>query len=78
MKRATVTIPDDLNKALEFYVRDQEAPPTLTMVMQSALRQFLTLRGYLRPRGPFQITPAKRGSGLRDVSEKHDRYLAER
>jgi hypothetical protein len=78
MKRATVTIPDNLEKALESYLRDQEAPPTLTMVMQSALRQFLTLRGYLRPRGPFHITPAKRGSGLSDVSQEHDRYLAER
>ena len=41
MKRATVTIPDELDKALESYVRDQDAPPTLTVVMQSALRQFL-------------------------------------
>jgi hypothetical protein len=32
----------------------------------------------LRPRGPFHITPAKRGSGLRDVSQEHDRYLTER
>ncbi len=78
MKRATVTIPDNLEKALQSYVRDQEAPPSLTVVIQSALRQFLTLRGYLRPRGPFQITPAKRGSGLTDVSRKHDRYLSER
>jgi hypothetical protein len=26
---------------------------------------------------PFKITPAKRGSGLSDVSENHDRYLVE-
>jgi hypothetical protein len=26
---------------------------------------------------PFKITPAKRGSGLGDVSENHDRYLVE-
>ena len=78
MKRATVTIPDDLDKALETYVRDQEAPPTLTVVMQTALRQFLSQRGYLRARGPFHINPAKRGSGLADVSRKHDRYLGER
>ncbi len=77
MKRATVTIPDDLAKAVESYTRDQEAPPTLTIVVQSALRQFLTVRGYLQPHGPFHITPAKHGSGLRDVSQEHDRYLAE-
>lgn len=78
MKRATVTIPDDLADALESYARDQEARPTLTVIVQSALRQFLSHRGYLRPRGPFHITPAKRGSGLRNVSQEHDRYLAER
>ena len=77
MKRATVTIPDDLANAVESYARDQEARPSLTVVVQSALRQFLALRGYLQPHGPFHITPAKRGSGLRDVSREHDRYLAE-
>jgi hypothetical protein len=75
MKRATVTIPDDVEKALESYVRDQEAPPTFTVVMQAALRQFSAQRGYLQPRGPLQITPAKRGSGYTDISEEHARYF---
>jgi hypothetical protein len=78
MKRATETIPDDLDKALTLYVRDQEAPPTLTVVMQTALRQFLSQRGYLGRRRPLVITPAKRGSGFSDVSQNHDRYLADR
>jgi len=78
MRRATVTIPDDLAKAVDRYVRDQEAPPALTSVIQSALRQYLMQRGYLASTGPLRITPARRGSGLRDVSINHDRYLAER
>jgi hypothetical protein len=78
MKRVSVTFPDDLAEAVESYVRDQEARPTLTVVVQSALRQFLIQRGYLGPRKPLHITPAKKGSGLRDVSLEHDRYLAER
>jgi metal-responsive CopG/Arc/MetJ family transcriptional regulator len=78
MKRATVTIPDELADAVEKYVRDQDAPPPLTAVVQAALRQYLSQRGYLRTRGPLRITPARRGSGLRDVSKEHDRYLAER
>jgi hypothetical protein len=78
MKRATVTIPDDLADAVENYARDQEARPALTVVVQSALRQFLTQRGYLGRRSPLRITPAKRGSGLTDVSQEHDRYFAER
>ena len=79
MRRATVTIPDDLAKAVESYVRAQEARPALTAVVQAALRQYLTERGYLRAAGPLRITPAKRGSGgRRDVSQAHDRYLAVR
>jgi len=78
MRRATITIPDDLAAAIETYIRDQEAPPGLTSVVQSALRQYLTLRGYIHPRHALQITPARRGSGRSDVSVKHDKYFAER
>jgi metal-responsive CopG/Arc/MetJ family transcriptional regulator len=76
MKRATVSIPDDLAKAVESYVHAQDAPPPLTAVVQAALRQYLTERGYLRRRKPLRINPATRGSGRRDVSQAHDRYLA--
>lgn len=78
MKRASVTIPDDLQEAVEHYVRAQEARPALTAIIQTALRQYLTERGYLRPTGPLRITPARKGSGRRDVSRAHDRYLAAR
>jgi hypothetical protein len=78
MKRATVTIPDDLAKAVENYVRAQEARPALAAVVQAALRQYLTERGYLRAAGPLRITPVRRGSGRSDVSQAHDRYLAAR
>lgn len=47
MKRASVTITDDLEKALEAYRRDQEIPPGLTAVMRAALREYLAGRGYL-------------------------------
>lgn len=78
MRRATVTIPDDLAAAVENFVRAQEARPALTSVVQAALRQYLMDRGYLRARGPLQINPARRGSGRRDASQAHDRYLAAR
>ena len=76
MRRATVTIPDELAKAVDSYVRAQEARPALTAVVQAALREYLAERGYLGAAGPLRITPAKRGSGRRDVSQSHDRYLA--
>jgi hypothetical protein len=78
MKRATITIPDDLAEAVERYIRAQEAPPALTAVIQAGLRTYLAERGYLRTKQPLRIRPAPRGSGHRDISEAHDRYLAAR
>jgi hypothetical protein len=49
MKRASVTIPDDLEEALEAYGRDQDIPPRLVDVVQAALREYLAGRGYLPP-----------------------------
>jgi len=77
MKRATMTLPDNLAKAMERYLAAQEAPPTLTTVVQAALRQYLGERGFLRTRKTLEITPARKGSGRSDVSRQHDRYLAE-
>jgi hypothetical protein len=71
-----MTFPDDLAQAVENYQQAQEAPPTLTTVVQAALRQYLGERGFLRPRHTLDITPAKKGSGRHDVSQEHDRYLA--
>lgn len=76
MKRATMTLPDDLAEAVDNYLRAQEAPPALTTVVQAALREYLRERGFLRPYRPLKITPASRGSGRCDVSENHDRYFA--
>ncbi|HZQ96713.1 MAG TPA: hypothetical protein VFA67_17005 [Candidatus Sulfotelmatobacter sp.] len=77
MKRASMTLPDDLAEAVEKYVNSQEVPPALTTVVQAALREYLRERGFLRPHRPLKITPSAHGSGRRDVSEKHDRYFVE-
>ncbi len=65
MKRATVTITDELEEALEAYRKDQEIPPGLTAVMQAALREYLAGRGYLllssdRPRRKPKGVPKER------------------
>lgn len=64
---------------LEEYVRRQEVPPALTAVVQTALREFLERRERVEEPEfrPFRITPAKKGSGLSDVSINHDKYFAE-
>jgi hypothetical protein len=75
MRRATITLPDDLAEATENYLRAQEAPPALTTIMQTALREYLRERGFLRVRRTLKIRPAKRGSGRSDVSQNHDLYF---
>jgi hypothetical protein len=76
MKRATMTFPDDLAKAVDKYLASQDAPPTLTAIVQAALRQYLGERGFLRTRKTLEITQATKGSGRSDASQQHDRYLA--
>jgi hypothetical protein len=76
MRRATMTFPDDLAHAVEKYLASQEAPPSLTTVVQAALREYLRQRGFLRTRRTLAITPAEKGSGRSDISQQHDRYLA--
>lgn len=71
-----MTLPDDLAEAVDKYLRAQEAPPALTVVVQAALREYLRERGFLRPYRPLKITPSPRGSGRRDVSQNHDAYFA--
>jgi hypothetical protein len=75
MKRATVTLPDDLAEAVDEYLQGQEAPPAFTTVVQAALREYLRERGFLRPYRALKIEPVGR-SGRSDVSVNHDAYLA--
>ena len=70
-----MTLPDDIAKAVEDYLSAQEASPSLTTVVQAALRQYLGERGFLPVRRTLRITPAGR-SGRRDVSQEHDAHLA--
>jgi hypothetical protein len=71
-----MTLPDDLAEAVDNYLQAQEAPPALTSVVQAALREYLSERGFLRGGRTLKIRPAKRGSGRSDVSVNHDLYLA--
>jgi hypothetical protein len=74
MKRATVTLPDDLAEAVESYTRTQNIPPALTAVVQAALREYLRERGFLRTYRPLKLEPLG-NSGRSDISVNHDLYL---
>lgn len=69
-----MTFPADLASAVDEYIAAQEAPPSLTAVVQAALREYLRERGFLRAYRPLKITP-KGNSGRSDVSLNHDLYL---
>lgn len=77
MKRATVTLTDELETALDEYVRSQDVAPSLTAITQAALKEYLAHRGYFRSRKAFWLTPAEEGSGDPHASRDHDRVLAE-
>ena len=79
MKRATITLPDDLEEVLEAYQRSRDVPAPLTTVTQAALREYFAKRGFIAPdaKRSFRTTPARKGSGTNDVSVEHDRHFAE-
>jgi hypothetical protein len=74
MKRATVTLPDDLAEAVDNYTRSQSARPALTAIVQAALREYLSERGFLGTYRPLKLGPLG-NSGRSDVSVNHDLYL---
>jgi len=57
MRRATVTIPDELEKALDSYRRGLEFPRSLAAVMQTALKEYLRVRGYTALAEPASQRP---------------------
>ncbi len=82
MKRITVTLPDDLEGALETYLASQGAPPSLTTLTQTALREYLQAnklreRAYRPAQKPFELRPLDEedDNGEADVSLNHDTYL---
>ncbi len=86
MKRITVTLPDELEQRLDTYRKAQLVTPSLTKVVQKALESFLDnwTRQELEKRGyeplsrwPVNFPVFEKGSGKRDISINHDKYLAE-
>jgi hypothetical protein len=66
-----------LEQALLEFQAAQPVPPTLTAIVQTAMRNYLATSWYIPPSEPLQITPMVPGSGKTDVSVNHDRYHTE-
>lgn len=79
MNSTTITIPDEMKRALEDYARRQDERPDVSVVVETALREFLERHESIENNEfrPLRITPAKSGSGHTDVSINHDAYLAD-
>jgi hypothetical protein len=76
MRRTSITLPDDLDAALQAFIDGQSAPPSVTTIVQEAVRAYLAERGYPTAPRRLHVTPSPTGSGLTDVSIEHDRELA--
>ena len=79
MKRTTISLPDTLHDALDRYRREHEVRLPLSAMIQAAIREYLMRRGYepVPAEAAFRITPAEKGSGIKDISANHDRYFGE-
>jgi hypothetical protein len=76
MESINITLPDELGDALNSYIREVSLPANA--IVETALKEFLTQRGYLPPqRQSLHLTPAPKGSGFQDTSVNHDKILAE-
>jgi hypothetical protein len=58
-----MTLPDDLAEAVDNYLWSQEVPPTLTAVVQTALRECRREQGFLQVGRPLKIRPQNEEAG---------------
>ena len=79
MQSLKITLPDAIANALNAYIGDQEFPLPATAIVETALKEFLSERGYLHPpqQRSLRLAPAPKGSGSQDTSVNHDKILSE-
>lgn len=81
MKRATITLSDELEAAVTSFQEDQAVPPSLATIARMALREYLAARGYLVPtreRRVLRLTPVPLDADeATTVSREHNRFLAQ-
>lgn len=73
MRRVTITLPTHLEAEIEDYLKAQDPRPSLTALVQTALRHYLAgaplaEREFVPPSRPFEPFVAECGSGRDDVS----------
>lgn len=77
MQHVDTTLSEPLAQALNAYLNDQAVQLTPAAIVQVALEEFLSQRGYLPSfQKRLRITPASESSGYTDTSLNHDKVLA--
>jgi predicted nucleotidyltransferase len=71
MRRATVTLPDDLARQVDAFASKQPAPPSLTTLVQAALRRFLAEPDMSSNENPMIIRVLSRRAAIRDAAARH-------
>jgi len=62
MQSLNITLPDTLANALNSYIKDQENLLPANDIVEDAIIEFLSQRGYLPPKQPIKFIPATKGS----------------
>lgn len=80
MRRATITLTDELESKLERFFADREPRPSLAAVVQTALAKYLDneewqARSFEPAERPLRVTIARRGSGKETTSLEHDAII---
>jgi hypothetical protein len=70
MRRATITVPDDLAHALDDFIASQPARPSLTSVVEAALQEYLLKPNAGNPQGRIAHVARSRAR-LTQVARDH-------
>jgi predicted nucleotidyltransferase len=71
MRRATVTIPDDLAEKVDAYSERQPAGPSLTALVQAALRRFLAEPEGSSHQRPVVLRVLSNRAAIKDAAARH-------
>lgn len=78
MQATALTPSEGVEAMLEVFIRSEALQVDQSKNVNEVVREYLSRRGYVPPRGPLRITPRPHPSGDPLASVEHDRVLTER
>jgi hypothetical protein len=77
MHSTSCSLSNGIEAMLTVFLRSERLEDHRSRVVDEAVREYLSKRGYVPPRGPLRIAPWPHPSGDSFASVEHDRVLAE-